>query len=329
MTVYSDGHRLFGRVVDSYTRVARVTFVLNENIEYAVNRRWYPICKKSSPPSRPGSARRTPLGQPSAALTSLYMSGLSHGKDTEFRGDAFKCPVSRYTSYRYKMTFSRKLTPEHDHIAGNILSEPSLNCDELWWPVSGGSGGVAMVVLREKACLVMVVESATIERVREMLPDYRGIVVQDSKVIWLHAGIDHRMYMWHQHRLCKKDLKREDLKGNTLRFVSVLDRIDLGQYRADKIPDPHTKGVTARCPDKQRSELMNHSGASNTADRWAAGLRAARIAGLTRMAVRSSANTSKDTAERATFTPPTCTITGFLTERRPSLWLRALDAAST
>ena len=50
------------------------------------------------------------------------------------------------------------------------------------------------------------------------------------------------MCMWHQHRLCKKDLKYDSLKGGALRFVSAMDRIDLGHYRADQISDPHTGG---------------------------------------------------------------------------------------
>ena len=98
-----------------------------------------------------------------------------------------------------------------------------------------------MVALGKKACLARVVESATIERVKEMLPDYRGIVEQDSKTIfWLHAGSDHQICMWHQHRLCRKNPKYGNPKGDKLRFVSALDRINLGHCLADEISDPHT-----------------------------------------------------------------------------------------
>ena len=69
------------------------------------------------------------------------------------------------SSYRDKLFVSGRLTTEHDRIARGILSEPSLSCEQLWWPVSGSGGGAAMVALGEKACLVMVVDSATIKRV--------------------------------------------------------------------------------------------------------------------------------------------------------------------
>ena len=259
VTACPKGHHLSGRVSGSYTRVVKVMYVHTENVEYTINRRWCPVCKKlisARPPGVSKNARRS-ANHP-AILTFLHTSGLSHGKAAEFSGDALKFPVSRATSYRDKMSHSGRLTPEHDRIARDILDEPSLNCDELWWPVSGSNAGAVMVALGSKACLAMVVASATIKRVLEMLPGYQGIVTQDSKTIWLRAGSCHQMCMWHQHRLCKRDLKYGNLKGDALRFVSTLDRINLNHYRADKISDQHTREVAARCLDKQRSDLLNN-----------------------------------------------------------------------
>ena len=259
VTVCPDGHPLSEKVSDSYTTVVEVMRILIENVLFTINRRWCRICKKlfsARPPGVAKYARRSANHQ--SAMVALHMNGLSHGKVAEFSDDVFKCPVSRSTPHRDKMSAGGRLSPEHDGIARDILEEPLLNCDELWWPVSGSSGGAVMVALGKKACLARVVESATIERVREMLPDYQGIVVQDSKTIWLHTGSDHQMCMWHQHRLCRKDLKYGNPKGDALRFVSALDRINLGHYHADEISDPHTRAVAARCLDKQRSELINH-----------------------------------------------------------------------
>ncbi len=309
VTVCPDGHRLSGKVVDSYTKVTRVTIVLNENVEYTINRRWRPVCKKIISTQLPGirkHARRSANHQ--ATLVSLHMNGPSHGKAAEFSGDALKCTVPRSTSYRDEMALSGRLAPEHDDIAKKILSEPFRHSVQLWWPVSGSNDGAATVVLGEKACLVRVVESATIKRVREMLSGYQRTVIQDSKTTWLRVGSDRQLCMWHRHRLCKKDLKYVSLKGDALRFVSAMDRTTPDHYRADKITNPHPRNVAARCLDRIRSGLIHHPWARSAADGRAAGPRVARAAGWTRTAARQSTDISKDTAVRATFTPPTHTI---------------------
>ena len=66
------------------------------------------------------------------------------------------------------------------------------------------------------------------------------------------------MCMRHQHRLCKRDLKYGNLKGDALRFVSALDRINLGHYRADKISGQHAGEVAARCLGRRRSCLIDN-----------------------------------------------------------------------
>ena len=73
-----------------------------------------------------------------------------------------------------------------------------------------------MVTLGKKACLAKVVKSATIECVKEMLPDYRGggIVEQGLQDNLATCGSDHQMCMWYQHRLCKKDLKYGNPPGD-------------------------------------------------------------------------------------------------------------------
>ena len=259
VTTCPEGHPLSEKVSDRYTRVVRITHVWRENVMFTVLRRRCPTCDKiisAQPPGIRKYARRSANHQ--ATLVSLHMNGLSHGKAAEFSGDALKCPVSRSTSFRDKISSGGSLTHEHDDISKKILSEPFLYCDEFWWPISGSNGGAAMVALGGKTCLIMVVDSATIKRVKEMLPGYQGIIIQDSKAIWLHGSSRHQMCMWHQHRLYKKDLNDGNPKGDALRFVSAMDRITLGHYRADKITDQHTREVAARCLDKQRSELIHH-----------------------------------------------------------------------
>ena len=86
----------------------------------------------------------------------------------------------------------------------------------------------------------------------------KTVIIQDSKTIWLHSSPNHQLCMRHQHRLYKKDLGDGNPKGDALRFVSALDRITLGHYRADRITDRHTRAVAARCLERQRSELIHH-----------------------------------------------------------------------
>ena len=94
--------------------------------------------------------------------------------------------------------------------------------------------------------------------------------------------------MRHQHRLCRKDPKYGNPKGDKLRFVSTLDRISLGHYHADEISDPHTMAVAARCLDKQRSELIHHRWGEERCGREGCGPDGAITAGWTRKAARSS-----------------------------------------
>ena len=54
-------------------------------------------------------------------MVALHRNGLSHGKVAEFSGDAPKCPVSRSTYRRVKMSPGDRLSPERDGIAGDIL----------------------------------------------------------------------------------------------------------------------------------------------------------------------------------------------------------------
>ena len=102
--VCPDGHPLSGKGVDRYTKVVGITHVLHENVEFTILRRWCPTCKEivsAQPPGINKYARRSASHQ--AALVSLHMNGLSHGKAAEFSGDALKCSVSRSTAYHDKM----------------------------------------------------------------------------------------------------------------------------------------------------------------------------------------------------------------------------------
>ena len=191
VTTCPDGHPLSEKVSDSYTKVVRFTHVWHENVEFTVNRRWCPHLQKDRlPPGRPGSAS-TRAARPTTKPppVSLHMSGLSHGKAAEFSGDVLKCSVSRSTSYRDKIAVSRKMVPRTRRYNQKDPERavPPLRRTVVG-PVAGSNGGAAMVALGEKACLVMVVDSATIKCVREMIPGYQGTIIQDSKTIWLHGS---------------------------------------------------------------------------------------------------------------------------------------------
>ena len=251
------GHPL-SEVTDTYTRVVRETRVITENVEHTVCRRWCRACNKQYTARVPGAARYARVSANcSAAATALNLNGLSHGKTAEFCGDALKAKVSRSWSYRNKMSASRRLEPEHRAIRRDILNEPYLQCDKMWWKLPKSNSGKVMVARGSRLCLAEVVWSATKAAVKRMLPDYGGTVGQDSNPIWLHTGGDRQFCEAHQRRLSKKDLKYLNPKGDILKFLTALHRLDYKHYVYDRIVDPHTRMVAARCLEKERSELFH------------------------------------------------------------------------
>ena len=259
------GHALSETITDQYDRVVTVKRIVTENVKYIVYRRWCKECKKqytARPPNVAPNARVS--ANQSAIATSLNMSGLSHGKVAKFCGDALGGKESRSWSYRNKISASRRLAPEHEYIQKQILLEPYLQCDEIWWTIPRSNTSKVLMARGAKFCLAKVVWSANIEAVKLFLRGYLGIVGQDSNTIWLHIGLIHQFCMQHQRRLSKKDLKHLNLKGDALEFLTALHRLDYKHHVYDKIKDPHTRMVAARCLEKERSELLRATYADTT-----------------------------------------------------------------
>ena len=252
-----EGHPLSG-ITETYTRVVREARVITENVEHTVCRRWCRTCKKQYTAGVAGAAKHARVSAGcSAAATILNMNGLSHGKTAGFCGDTLSCGGSRLWSYRNKISAARRLEPEYHSTRRDILREPYLQCDEMWWKLPKSNSGKIMVVRGGRLCLAVVVWSANIKAVKEMLPNYKGTVGQDSNPIWLHTGGDHQMCMQHQRRLSKKDIVHRSLKGDPLKFLTSLRRLDYKHHVYDKIKDSRTRMVAARCLEKERSELMH------------------------------------------------------------------------
>ena len=226
------GHALSKKVTGTTKKVVKVMRVIVENVRYVKIRRYCRICNKqfcNEPPNVPRYSRVS--ANFSAIPTYLNMAGLSLGKVTNFCNDALEGDISRPWTYRNKISTSRRLAPEHLHISKQILHEPYLQNDEIWWKIPGVNGAKVMVARGNKLCLAKVVKSANIEAVKEFLPGYAGIVGQDSNTIWLHTGSDHQMCMQHQRRLSKKDLIHKNLKGDPLSFVTALRHLDYMHYQ--------------------------------------------------------------------------------------------------
>ena len=252
-----EAHTLSEGVTDSYYRYGKVLHITVEIVRYKINRRWCRTCKKqvsAEPPCMHKYERVS--SNVSAVATGLNLDGLSFGKVAEYCDDALKQDISRSWAYRTKIRAGRRMAPEYRTIKQDILSEPYLACDEMWWKVPGSNGAKIMVARGAEHCLAKVVSSANIDEVGKMLPGYTGVVGQDSNTIWLHTGGDHQMCMQHQRRLSKKCMEHRNLKGDSLEFLTELHRLDYKHYMYDKIEDIHTRRVAARCLDKERSELM-------------------------------------------------------------------------
>ena len=91
-----------------------------------------------------------------------------------------------------------------------------------------------------------------------MLPGYAGTVVQDSKTVWLHVGVDRQMCMSHQIRIPKKDPKHSAPKNDAKEFLDSAKRISQRHCVYDKIKDIRTGRVAAICLNSALSELVNH-----------------------------------------------------------------------
>ena len=242
----------------SYTKVVKVLHISTEYVEYTINRRWCKECGKYISAKPPGVSKHARVSDDYSSLTTwMYMNGLSHGKVTEFLTDVVKDKTSRSWSYRNKIKTAHTLEPEYNAIKQDILDEPYLACDEMWWKIPGENGGKIMVARGKEICLAKVVWSANIKEVKKMLPGYKWTVGQDSNTIWFHTGGDHQLCEQHQRRLSKKDLVHRNPKGDSLKFLTALHRLDSKGHVYAEIEDAHTRMVAARCLEKERSELLN------------------------------------------------------------------------
>ena len=248
--------RLSG-ITDQYTKVVEHMKVTWETVEHKINRRYCGNCKKQVSAKVPDAAphARTSANY-DALLAHFNVNGLSHGKIANTSCDVLKRSISPSGSYRSKIRTSRALEPDHASIKKKIMEEPVLNCDELWWPL-GKTKGVVITALGKDSCLMEVAKSRDITTLMSLLPQYDGIVIQDSYAGWMHIGTNRQMCLAHQIRIPKKDLKYKKLDSETTNFLNDLCAILKRLYSADK-----TKGVKKRLEaadsfDAQLDCLMN------------------------------------------------------------------------
>lgn len=243
-------------ITDEYDRVVKEMKIICENVKYRIKRRYCRTCKKqvsSKVPNAMPYARTS--SNHTALLTHLNINGLSHGKAADTSHDALKIGISRSSSYRNKISTSRRLSPDHESIKEEILKEPNLGCDELWWPI-GKTRGFVLTALGRNCCLMEVSRSRSIKALKKFLPGFPGIVIHDSHTAWFHIGSNRQVCLWHQMRLPKKDLKYLDLNGEVTRFLNdylaVLKRL----HKADKIKGRQERIAAADRYDAELDELM-------------------------------------------------------------------------
>ena len=172
-------------VTDRYDRVVRRMKVTWENVLYRVNRRYCGSCKKQVTARVPDAMPNTRTSSNhDALLTHLNVNGLSHAKTAQTSCDALKHNISASSSYRGKIRTSKMLEPDRDSIRKKIIQEPVLNCDELWWPL-GKTKRVVITALGRDACLMEVAKSRDIQTLMSLLPQYDGVVIQESYTGWM------------------------------------------------------------------------------------------------------------------------------------------------
>ena len=244
-------------VTDQYSRVVEHMKITWENVLYRVNRRYYRNCQKQVSAKVPGvmpNARTS--ANYDAFSTYLNVNGLSHGKIANTSCDVLKRNTSSSSSYRTKIRTSKALEPDHASIKKKIMEEPVLNCDELWWPL-GKTKGVVITALGKDACLMEVAKSRDIPTLMNLLPEYDGIVIQDSYAGWMHVGSNRQMCLAHQIRIAKRDLKYKKLGSETEKFLNDLRAILKRLYGTDKIKGVKKRLEAADSFDAQLDCLMN------------------------------------------------------------------------
>ena len=251
------GSDRLSEVTDNYDRVVRHMSITWENVLYEVNRRYCGGCKRQVSARVPGAMpnARTSSNH-DALLTHLSVNGLSHAKAAQTSRDVLKHDISASSSYRSKIRTSMVLKPDHDSIRRKIMDEPVLNCDELWWPL-GKTKGVVLTALGKDACLMEVAKSRDIPTLASFLPQYDGVVVQDSYTGWMGIGSNRQMCLAHQIRIDKRDVKYKKLNSETEKFLNDLRAILKRLYSADKIVGAKKRLEAADSFDAELADLMN------------------------------------------------------------------------
>ena len=224
-------------VTETRSRVVTNVTITTENVLYHVRRRRCAVCKKQVTAKVPNAEKYARVSTHVHSLcTTLNTLGISHGRVSEVLSSVLGRKISRTAAYRYKKKAAGWLAPEHETIKREILNEPYLGCDEVWWNLgSRGNGKVLMAVGAEFA-LAEVVESRDIPSLQNFLPGYSGIVGQDSYTGWFHVGTRHQMCLIHQIRQVKKDLEHGNPKGHTKTFLTGLKVLLRTIHRAGRLP---------------------------------------------------------------------------------------------
>ena len=251
------GNDRISGVTDQYTRVVEHMKITWETVEYKINRRYCGNCQKQVSAKVPDAMphARTSAGY-DALLAHFNVNGLSHGKIANTSWDVLKYNISPSGSYRSKIRTSRALESDHDSIKKKIMVEPVLNCDELWWPL-GKTKGVVLTALGKDACLMKVAKSRDIPTLMGLLPQYDGVVIQDSYTGWMGIGSNRQMCLAHQIRIDKRDIKYKKLDSETTNFLNDLCAILKRLYSADKIKGVKKRLEAADSFDAQLDCLMN------------------------------------------------------------------------
>ena len=118
------------------------------------------------------------------------------------------------------------------------------------------SSGFVILILGEEHCLAIVSKTRKIPKLKEILPDYVGIVISDSLPNWLHPGGDHQMCDVHQKGQIIKTLKYQVVDEETAEFLNNLMQLHKGNSKAAKLIDQNARNKAADEIDAAFEELF-------------------------------------------------------------------------
>jgi transposase len=227
---------------DSYTRVvedivpARVV-----TTKYVVRRRYCCGCRKQVSPPIPnvidgGSNERFGL-RLMLLVVSLKMLGTSYEKIGSLLKLLFGLDLTEGAMIHCVMAVAEAFGPRYEELERDLVKEASLHGDETSWRIKGKNHWL-WAFLGRWSVVYEVAKSRGKDVPRNVLGDYRGLVISDSWGAWNHIGERWQRSLVHYLRELKDTMKYKSPGAEFAPFAKKLRRMLRHAIRMADVKDP-------------------------------------------------------------------------------------------